>query len=260
MARGVRYVKKTGIVLSAIFIYLIMLAAGGAAWYVISQRQAAPQSVAEKQPELTEAEKAEKAAREAAKAKERAEREAKELQEEQRRKQRENDIQRLSKGLHQETIQGVTYYKGNYESKPPPGVYLRPILAVGDDVALLRIEVFYYYTIHDAVPTAWIMGDHLDINADGQVMTLAFDPSKLHKKVASDAEWLWEKYMINANAASTDILRRAAAASSVTITYYQAASGKGRSQTLTATELKELQEVLALYDLMNQKMKEENGV
>lgn len=251
--------KKSRIVLSAIFIYLVMLAAGGAAWYVISQQPPA-QPAAERQPELTEAEKAEKAAREAARAKEQAEREAKERQERERISKREANIKQLSEGLKKKTNRDVTYYTGNYEEKPPPGVYLRPILALGEDVAILKIEVFYYYDIHDSEATAWIMGDHLEINADGQVMTLAFDPSKLQKKVASDAEWLWEKYMINANAAATDILRRAAAASSVSITYYQAASGKSRSQALSATELKELREVVALYDLYNQKMKEENGV
>lgn len=251
--------KKSGIVLSAIFIYLLILAAGGAAWYVLSQRPA-QQPVVRQQPELTEAEKAEKAAREAARAKEQAEREARERQEEERISKRENGIKQLSGGLKQRKNRDVTYYTGNYEDKPPPGVYLRPILAVGEDVAVLKIEVFYYYTIYDSEATAWIMGDHLDINADGQVMTLAFDPSKLQKKVASDAEWLWEKYMVNANAASADILRRAAASASVTITYYQAASGKSRSQTLSATELKELRDVVALYDLYNQKMKEENGV
>lgn len=241
--------SKTQIVLAALLVYLMIMVAGGAVYYVMSQKNTA----APPQMQQTEAVKEEPGFSEA-ELKAKAEKEAEEKKKEERRAWRDKEIKRLeSGGMRRETVGLVTCYEYPHNEKEP-GVHLWPRLEVGEGCVIL-IDVYYYYTIHDPVASAWIFGDSLDIEADGYVTTVSFNPEKRQKKMASDAEWLWERYVMVASPDVVEALRRAGNASYASLTYYQA-GGSGRSQSLTAEERLWLHDIMALHDLWAEELKD----
>ena len=243
--------SKGQMILAAVIVYLMVMAAGAAAYFVISKQppaeppaQTASTAKAKKEkPELTEAQK-----------KEQAEKEAQEKAKAERRQQREKDMENLAKGMRQKIEGVVTTYSYRHDEKEP-GVHLWVALEVGDGM-VLDMDVLYYYTIHDPIASAWIFGDHLDIEADGIITTLSFDPTKRQKKVASDAEWLSERYTLRARKEAVEALRKVGNAGSASITYYQE-GGKSRTQSLTSEEIQEIHNMVTLYDLYQEEQKDD---
>ena len=109
---------------------------------------------------------------------------------------------------------------------------------------------YYFYEITDPEQTAWIFGDRLAIHAGGQTTTLELDPSKLHKRMASDATWLSENYVMNADEQTIAAFRRIANAGSAYIVYYKQ-GGKARRHDLRPQEIQRIQEMVHLYDRLN---------
>lgn len=242
--------KKSHIIIGAAVIYILIMAVGGAAYYYVAQEQKIQQ----------EARLAEEAAREREKTPEELQREAERAKEEELRRQeeakaraaaeaKEKKSRELKDSMNTETVGGMTSYKHKWPKKPEPGVYLRPFVMAGNGRCILAYDVYYYYHISDPLQTAWIMGDHLDIVAGGQTTTVAFDPSKLSKHMASDAEWLSESYSLNASKAVIAALKRIVSVGGGYIVYYKA-GGKSRRHELSAMESRRIREMLELYVIL----------
>ena len=238
--------KKAHIILAAVILYLLIMVIGGMAYYAYSlqheekaaqQEQAAQQEIAARRQAREAADKAKDGAI--------ADAEAKKAQ--QKAAQRE----RAQGKMWEETINGVTYYKHHWPKKMPSGVYLRPFIATQNEICVLKNDIYYYYSITDEQQTAWIMGDRLDITAGGQTTTLVLDPSTMRKHMASDASWLSENYVMNADQATIDAFRRIAAAGAATIVYYKT-DGKARSHELGGEEVQRIRDMVELYDTLRQ--------
>lgn len=228
----------------ALFIYAVMLGAGGTAYYVLSQRQ--PPAPVETQPvekgptpeELAEAQRRE------------AERAAKRAREEELAQQ----VDALKQQLGSKIVNGVTYYGFPSREMPAPGVYLRPYTCYDGNGLNVKMDIYYHYTIDDGTNIAWIHGDHLAVNCDGQSYDFALNKQNRHDITASDATGLSEHYVMTATEPMLSMLKQAAQAESVSIQYYQAANGKVRSHTLTADERVHIAQVMQLYKLMGEQL------
>ncbi len=242
--------KRSHIIIGAVVVYILIMAMGGAAYYYVAQEQKVQQ----------EAKLAEKALQEKQKTPEELQREAEKTRGEEIRRQeeakekaaaeaKEKKTRELKDSMVTETVAGMTSYKHKWPKKPEPGVYLRPFVMAGNGRCLLAYDVYYYYHISDPQQTAWIKGDHLDIVAGGQTTTVAFDPSKLNKHMASDAEWLSESYTLNANKSVIDAFKRILSVGGGYIVYYKS-GGKSRSHELSAIETKRIREILELYEVL----------
>ena len=230
-------VKKTQILLAAGIFYLGILIVGGSIYMAYRLRPhpeppepatlkvAAASTTAEQAREQKEAVAAEEA------------------------KRREKRIDQLKASMDCETVHGITYYRYDWAPRMPSGVYLRPVIAMGNGRCILKTDVRYSYTIDDPQQTAWIFGDRLDIVTSQARTTLAFNPTRRHKQMASNAEWLMEAYVTEAIPAAITALRQVVAAGHGQIVYYQQ-GGKSRLQELSTGEIERIRNVLELYDLM----------
>lgn len=165
------------------------------------------------------------------------------------RKAAQQRVDEIRAHLKSETIDGVTYYTYPQE-KPADGLSLEPLLADGD-FTQVRCNLLYFYNINDGTNTAWIHGDHLRLEADGEAHTWNLDPQRRHDRVARDAESLEELYQIPIEASEIPLLQAAAHADEASITYWQA-GGKERSHALTTKEKARLGEIVELYTLLQQ--------
>lgn len=238
--------KRSHIIIGAIVIYILIMAAGGAAYYYVQQEKQIQQEAKlakekEKTPEELE--------REAQKTKEEEIRRQEEAKEKAAAEAREKKTRELKDNMAAETVGGLTYYKHKWPKKPEPGVYLRPFVIAGNGKCVIAYDVYYYYHISDPLQTAWIKGDRLDIVAGGQTTTVVFDPSKLNKHMASDAEWLTESYSLNANKSVIDAFKRILSVGGGYIVYYKL-GGKSRRHDLSAVETKRIREILELYEIL----------
>lgn len=231
--------KTSRIVLIAVLCYVLLMAAGVTAYFVLDSHKGD-----EAPAQVQETAKEEKPAPQ-----EIPKETAQERQKKAAETARENRIEELKSHMQEKQRGDMTYYTYGYSDQPAPGVYLRPfIIETGGDV-LLKHDVYYYYTINDPAGTNWIFGDHLDITADGVTETEAFDPSKLHKFMAVNAESLSENYVLTADKAIVEQLKRAGNARKTVIRYYKRGE-KERYHTLTAEEKKRIRETVELYELM----------
>ncbi len=233
--------KTSRIVLIAVFCYILLMAGGITAYFVLDS-----QKPAEEAPVKAEMEKEEPATTQDSSTTQ---------TQEERKKQaehtaRESRIEELKSHMQERQKGEMTYYTFGYSDKPAPGVYLRPfIIETGGGEVLLKHDVYYYYTINDPAGTNWIFGDHLDITTDGVTDTEAFDPSKLHKFMAVNAESLSENYVLTADKSILATLKRVGSAKKAVIRYYKQGE-KERYHTLTADEKKRIRETVELYELM----------
>lgn len=232
--------KRSHIILGAVVLYLMILIVGGTAYYVYSLKHE------EKAAQIEQQEQAEIAARRQA----REEAAAKESNEPE--KKADKKLDDLQGSMKTTTIHGVTYYKHRWPSKPESGVYLRPFVAERGDVCVLENDIYYFYSIADEAQTAWIFGDRLSIYAGGKETILVLDPSDMRKRVASDASWLAENYVMIADKEAIDALRRIAASGSGYMVYYKE-GGKSRRHDFTAEDVEKIREMLELYDTLRVK-------
>lgn len=239
--------KRKSIIIGALAAYIFIMLAGGAAYYYFDQQQKLHQEQmqAEKMREKTP----EELEKEAQKAREEEIRRQEEAKEKAAAEAREKKTRELKDNMAAETVGGLTYYKHKWPKKPEPGVYLRPFVIAGNGKCVIAYDVYYYYHISDPLQTAWIKGDRLDIVAGGQTTTVAFDPSKLNKHMASDAEWLTESYSLNANKSVIDAFKRILSVGGGYIVYYKL-GGKSRRHDLSAVETKRIREILELYEIL----------
>lgn len=235
--------KKSHIILAAAILYLLIMVIGGMAYYAYSVQHEQQQAKIEQ-----EAQQEIDARRQAREAADKA-REAKDEGEKPRKAAARRE--RAAGEMWEETINGVTYYKHHWPKKLPTGVYLRPFVAAQNDRCVLKNDIYYYYSITDAEQTAWIMGDRLDIYAGGQTTTLQLDPSELRKHMSSDASWLSENYVMNADAATLAAFRQIIAAGAATLVYYKE-GGKSRRHDMSAQEIQNIREMVELYDALRQ--------
>lgn len=231
--------KKSQIIIAAVILYLIILVMGGAAYYAYSIQHEARQARIEQE--------ADDAAAERKTAQEKAVTQEKETEEE----SKKEPASKRSDSMEVETRGGVDYYKHPWPVKPSSGVYLRPFVAERNGVCVFKNDIYYFYEITDSEQTAWIFGDRLAIHAGGQTTTLELDPSKLHKSMASDATWLSEHYVMNADKKTLEAYRRIAKSDSAYIVYYKV-GGKQRRHDLSAKELQWIREMVELYDTLTQ--------
>ena len=240
--------KKSHIIAVAAVLYLLIMVIGVAAYFAYETEHAKVEKARQAAQTMTETAPAAK----------KQEKEPEEkvdpalIQAAAAKKAAEKKKQDLKGGMHSETINGVTYYKHTWPKKLAPGVYLRPFVAEGQGGCLLKNDVYYFYTIHDAEQTAWVMGDHLDIAAGGQTTTLSFDPSTMHKHMASDAEWLSENYVVNADKKTVAAFKRIAQSKQGSIVYYNSSTGKARRHELSIEEVTRISEMVELYELLQQ--------
>lgn len=233
------------IILAAIACYVVILAAGGTAYFVLSEQKA--------ELPREETTQGESVSREAQAAKERAEaakaREEAAKQEIAAREAKEKERAALTQLVTVEKKNGLTLYTGDYPKKPAPGVYLRPFIVSDGVSSALKFDVYYYYDINDPAQTAWIHGDALTVTVDGETYHLMFSAHDRRDKMSTDAESLAENYVHDATEQEIALLRAIGKASSVRITYYRQASGDARSQTLTSEDIQKIRAMVALYDL-----------
>ncbi|BAL83674.1 hypothetical protein SELR_19660 [Selenomonas ruminantium subsp. lactilytica TAM6421] len=240
-------VTKRNLIIGAVAVYLCIMVVGGAAYYYFDQQQKLQQEqlqaekLREKTPEELE--------REAQRAREEEIRRQEEAKAKAAAEAKEKKSRELKDSMSAETVGGMTYYRHRWPKKPEPGVYLRPFVIAGNGKCMIAYDVYYYYHISDPLQTAWIKGDHLDIVAGGQTTTIAFDPSKLNKHMASDAEWLTESYSLNANKAVVDAFKRILSVGGGYIVYYKS-GGKSRRHELSAVETKRIREIMELYEIL----------
>ena len=235
--------KKSHIILAAVILYLLIMVIGFAAYYAYSVQHEQQQAKIEQeaQQEIAARRQAREAADKARGDEETGEKPRKAVQR----------PERADSGMWEETIHGVTYYKHHWPKKLPTGVYLRPFVAAQNEHCVLKNDIYYYYSITDAEQTAWIMGDRLDIYAGGQTTTLQLDPKELRKHMSSDASWLSENYVMNADAATLAAFRRIIASGSATLVYYKE-GGKARRHDMSAQEIQNIREMVELYDALRQ--------
>lgn len=255
--------KKQALVGALIF-YLLVLALGGAAYFFMPQLKAAVPALANRGVSAEELERrqaeaaAKKAAREAEEAKRKAEEEEKQAREKAARekewaaqKQRDDKIEQLTASMRETVRNGVTIYTYPKELSSSSGVHLRPFLMRGYDGAVLKNEIYYYYSIYDNIPTNWIHGDGLTVQADGQNFYLKLNPEKRRDHLASNAESLTERYVSTADKQTLDMLHAVAQAGNVTLYYYKT-GGEGCTSNLSREELRHIRDMVQLYDLLNQ--------
>lgn len=226
--------------MAAVVLYLIIMVIGGAAYYAYSVQHDARQARLEQQAQQEMADR--KADRESV---------APEKKQATEEVAKDGRVEQLSESMQMETRGGVTYYKSPWPVKPPSGVYLRPFVAERDGICVFKNDIYYFYAIDDPEQTGWIFGDRLDIHAGGQVTTWELDVSKLHKYMASDASWLSENYVMNADKKTMEAYRRIAKSDSAYLVYYKA-GGKQRRHDLSTKELKWIREMVELYDTLSQ--------
>ena len=232
--------KKT-IIIAALFLYIIIIGAGVAAYFVISNQP--PKETAEKKEVVTAEQTSEPQVKE-----ETPEEKIPPKPEEPKEAQPsvEDEIDKLTATMEEKVRGGVTYYTYPYPDKPESGVYLRPFVAVGKETALLKNDVYYYYSIDDAVASAWIFGDHLYIEADGYTADIYLDPEYMRKRMAQDATWLSENHVRNADENTVQALEKIGSATRAVITYYKA-GGNSRSQELSREDKRRIKNMVALY-------------
>lgn len=231
------------IVLIALFIYALIIAAGGAAYYMLSQRQEpAVQTEAQQQA-------AQKAAEEKAAAEKRAaERAAKQAQ----KADRSQKIDELKEKLGYTNGTTGTWYGFPSQEIPAPGFYLRPYVCHSGQAVTLKLNLYYRYKIDDGTNLAWIHGDHFAVTCDGAAYDFPLNPKERHDGTDADASGLSEQYAIEASGDMIQMLQQTAKSDTVTLQYYQAASGKVRSHHMASSELQHLRDVVRLYELMQE--------
>ena len=159
------------------------------------------------------------------------------------------DLNSLLANVNESVHDGITFYTHDYEKWPPTGIYLRPFIVRGES-CLLKNDVLYAYSIHDGQGEPWVHGDALDINADGQTFTIKFNPKKRHDNVSTGADHITENYVVTATAEMVNILRAVAYANQVTLYYYQQGQS-GRSYALSRDDIRRVKEMVNLYDLLS---------
>ena len=238
------------VLIGALIMYLILMAAGGAAYYAVLQRpsvdrqtQAASEKTDAKDPKASQTGAQEMKAK-AAEKKAAAE-EAKKRME--AAKQREKLREELISGMQVVTRGGVTYYSYRHDEQPMSGVYLRPFIAERDGDCVLKNDVYYYSSLEDE-NYGWLHADHLDVNADGYTVTLAFDSGKRRDKLGKGAENVTENYVVNADPVTVQMLKAVGNASNVTLHFYQAGSA-GTVSAMGRADIRRVRDMVTLYEL-----------
>lgn len=248
----VRLLKKSSIIIGAVVFYIVIMAAGAAAYFYFDQQQKIHQEALQAAEALQKEKTPEELKREEEKAKEEELRRQAEEQERLAQEKRYKKERELKEAMQEETINGITSYKYKWPKKPEPGVYLRPFVMAGGVRATMAYEVYYYYHINDPLQTAWINGDFLDIVAGGETTTVPLDFSRINKHMASDAEWLVESYSLTAAPHVMAAFKRILGTGGGYIVYYHR-GGKSRRHDLSAIEVKQLREMIELYEILAEK-------
>ena len=249
------------VLLGALILYLILMVAGGAAYFAVLQRPAPesrtvmetetasgkdgepPSAKAEKKAEEKRKEEAQKSTREEERTRKREES-----------RKREQRMEELIAGMKVVTRGGVTYYTHPHDERMT-GVYLRPFIAEKDGEIVLKSDVYYYSALEDE-NYGWLHADRLDVNADGYMVTLAFDPSKRRDRLGKGAESVTENYVTNADAATIQMLKAVGNASHVTVRFYQEGTS-GSVQPLGREDIRRVRDMMLLYELMQAEAKGE---
>ncbi|MBR2216397.1 MAG: hypothetical protein IJ849_11685 [Selenomonadaceae bacterium] len=252
------------VITGAIVGYIFVLGFGGVAYFFLPEiKEAIPALAMTPQPnEITadeprvaedeaEREQAERAKAEAEAAeKRRQEAEAKRAKEQELAAAREARVETLTSGMKESLRGGVTLYTFSDGSKMSSGVHLRPFVMRGYEDVVLKNEICYYYSIYDDIPTNWVHGDALSVQADGQTFWFQLDPDKRRDHLASDAESLTERFVSTADDNALAMLRAVAKAGNVTLYYYKT-GGVGCTTVMSREELRRIRDMVELYDLLS---------
>ena len=236
------------VLIGALILYLILMAAGGAAYFAVLQRP-----VQERPAEASVETAKDKAAgkdlgtKDAKDAEKKAAREAADKRLEAA-KQREKQRAELVSGMQVITRNGTTYYSYHHDEHPMPGVYLRPFIVERDGISVLKNDVYYYSSL-ESENYGWLHADHLDVNADGYAMTLAFDAAKRRDKLGKGAESVTENYVVDADKNTVQMLKAVGNASNVTLRFYQAGT-PGTVSALGREDIRRVRDMVTLYELM----------
>lgn len=145
----------------------------------------------------------------------------------------------------------VTFYTSNRETELS-GVHLRPFIAESKGNIILKNDIYYYSALDDA-NYGWIHGSNLDVTADGQTFSFAFDTSKRRDKLGKGAEDLMENYVFDADKNAEEMLKAVANATNVTVHYYGEAD---IVCALSREDIRHINDIMTYYDILS---KEANG-
>ena len=225
----------------ALAVYLCIMVAGGVACYVVDNSSGSQPSVQSSAPTAAQSESSVPDAEQQARA-----------QEKQQRQAREDRIEELEQLMQVETVSGNTYYRfpQAQAAQLTSGLHLDVFVSRGSRGVQLIGEIVYHYTIDDPAQTAWIYGNHLMLAAGGQSVDIALQPERQQKSMAQDAGALTERSQFTFDADALAAVR-AVAAEGGQLVYYKT-GGKSRSQAISSEEIRQLGQMLELYDLMLQ--------
>ena len=160
----------------------------------------------------------------------------------------DRNFRELTSGM-KETVRGnVTFYTHNYSSKPLSGVYIRPFVIKGKSDAILKNDIYYYVTTEDD-SYKWVHGDTVRIEADGIPIVWGFDSAKRHDKLAKTGEEITENYVETASDARVNDLKTIGNATNVSVYYYNSSTGSGRSSPLSRENIRNIRDMVKLYEL-----------
>lgn len=265
------------VVIAFLVLYLLLMGVGGAMYYAIVN---APNERAQVEERLKEA-KQEEAAKakpktknqldnatmkqaqkeaEALAAKQQAENEKKAKEQaakvaKQKEKEEKARLEKLKTDIESKmkvvTRGGTTYYTHN-RGKELSGVHLRPFIAENNGTIILKHDIYYYSALDDP-NYGWIHGTNLDVTADGQTFSYAFDPSKRRDKLGKGAEDLTESYVFDADKNVEAMLKAVGNATNVTLHYY---GGSDITSVLSREDIRRINEMMTYYEILE---KESNG-
>lgn len=228
-------------VLLAVLIFcLFLMVGGGATYYAVLQRPAVGTEDGTAAKDLPGKTDGEAEAKRTAREKERADRrEAK--------RQRDKQKEQLLSGMKVVLRNGAAYYTCHNDPEMS-GIYLRPFIVEREGEYLLKNDVYYCSLLEDP-DYGWIHGDRLDVQADDFWATFAFDASKRRDKLGKGAESLTENYVVNADAATVEMLKAVGNASHVTLHFYKEGS-QGSVQILGREDIRRVRDMMALYEIL----------
>ena len=162
----------------------------------------------------------------------------------------ERRINELSAGMETIWINGNKLYHYEQDPRPPTGVYWRPFILENKWGPLMKNDIYFYASISDGGFYDWIRGDALTVEAGDYVGTLYLPAKERHDKLSSDAESLFENYVLDADAEVLSMYRAIRQAQGGRITYYNTNDGKSLTSYLTDEEVSHISNMIELYDLL----------
>ena len=162
----------------------------------------------------------------------------------------ERRINELAAGMETLWISGNKMYHYEQDSHPPTGVYWRPFIMENKWGPTMKNDIYYFASVSDGGFYDWIRGDALAVETGDYSGVLYLPDKERHDKLSSDAESLYENYVLDADEEVLTAYRAIRNAQGGRITYYNQANGKSLTSYLTGEEVSRISAMIELYDLL----------